>query len=157
MKGKFNVSGGMSALLYIDHFSIILVGTRVGDLNVFQVTNDSSEFKIHSDQLKFLLTRTNLVLVIKFHSKLNVHNKKGVTDIVFKDGEIYSSGKDGYYCKLKISDLGAWSILSRNRLTRKMDCIQKLNFCGDHLIALGFYKKNFIVFNQTRQCEVRPR
>jgi hypothetical protein len=147
----------MNALMYRGDLQTIVLGSRLGHVDVFRITSESgkrvSRFIIYTwrDAIEFY----RIITVIKIQSLVNLHSKEGVTDILFHNNLLYSAGKDGYCCELEMASSGKLSLRSRSRISRKMDWIQKLEYRNKNLIAVGFYKKNFMVFDETRKCEVR--
>ncbi|XP_043563560.1 WD repeat-containing protein 6 isoform X2 [Chiloscyllium plagiosum] len=76
-----------------------------------------------------------------------LHGKLGVTSVLFHDGFIYSTGRDGYYRQLTVEDKKL-KLLRSQRTCKGMDWLERLLATpeGD-LLVLGFHSTNFVLWN----------
>jgi hypothetical protein len=153
IKHLFRASGIMTTLVYRHDSETIILGTRLGHVDIFRVTEEAGKYSSRNSPLlsQFILYD----IVFKTQSLISLHSKEGVTDLLFHHDAIYSAGKDGRYCQLGRIDSSELFIKSRCRISHSMDWIQTLKSHNENLMTLGFYKKNFIVFDATRNFEVK--
>ncbi|KAM3915283.1 tRNA (34-2'-O)-methyltransferase regulator WDR6 [Leptodactylus fuscus] len=85
--------------------------------------------------------------VAPIHVLFGLHGKLGVTSVVYHDGFVYSSGRDGFYRQLKVE--GHQLVMLRKLKSCKgMEWIESVSFTpnGD-LHVLGFHSTDFVVWS----------
>ncbi|XP_038668167.1 WD repeat-containing protein 6 isoform X1 [Scyliorhinus canicula] len=76
-----------------------------------------------------------------------LHGKLGVTSVLFHDGFVYSTGRDGYYRQLQVED-GGLKLLRSHRACKGMDWIERLLLTpGGNFLVLGFHSTNLVLWN----------
>ncbi|XP_078066061.1 tRNA (34-2'-O)-methyltransferase regulator WDR6 isoform X2 [Mustelus asterias] len=76
-----------------------------------------------------------------------LHGKLGVTSVLFHEGFVYSTGRDGCYRQLKVVD-GGLKLLRNQRACKGMDWIERLLFMPEgNLRVLGFHSTNLILWD----------
>ncbi|XP_059505721.1 WD repeat-containing protein 6 isoform X2 [Stegostoma tigrinum] len=76
-----------------------------------------------------------------------LHGKLGVTSVLFHDGFVYSTGRDGYYRQLTIED-AKLKLLRSQRTCKGMEWIERLLVTPEGvLLLLGFHSTNFVLWN----------
>ncbi|XP_030062140.1 tRNA (34-2'-O)-methyltransferase regulator WDR6 [Microcaecilia unicolor] len=76
-----------------------------------------------------------------------IHGKLGVTSVSHHDGLLYSTGRDGCYCQLRV-DSGQLKVLRKQKPCKGMDWVEKLYFTPDNdLLVMGFHSTNFVLWN----------
>ncbi|XP_041046788.1 WD repeat-containing protein 6 isoform X2 [Carcharodon carcharias] len=78
---------------------------------------------------------------------LGLHGKLGVTSVMYHDGFVYSTGRDGCYRQLKVEDDGL-KLLRSQRACKGMDWVERLLLSPEgNLLVLGFHSTNLVLWN----------
>ncbi|XP_043934684.1 WD repeat-containing protein 6 [Protopterus annectens] len=76
-----------------------------------------------------------------------LHGKVGATSVCFHEGFIYSTGRDGCICQLKVEG-GQLKVLRSQRVCKGMDWIEQLFFTPENdLLVLGFHSISFVLWS----------
>ncbi|XP_075794511.1 tRNA (34-2'-O)-methyltransferase regulator WDR6 isoform X2 [Pelodiscus sinensis] len=81
-----------------------------------------------------------------------LHGKLGVTSVIYHEGYVYSTGRDGSYRQLRVQEQQLQE-LRKQKPCKGLEWIEQLHFAPDgSLLVLGFHANHFVVWS-TRSGE----
>ncbi|CAG5127560.1 unnamed protein product [Candidula unifasciata] len=82
------------------------------------------------------------------NSSVKVHGKAGVTFVCYRDGVVYTAGRDGFYREWKVL-AGYLSQLHGNKIIKGFEWIDRLEWYNNDLLVYGFFSSLFVVWSVT--------
>ncbi|XP_069822872.1 tRNA (34-2'-O)-methyltransferase regulator WDR6 [Dendropsophus ebraccatus] len=145
-----------TAIAFVPEESLIVCGDRRGSLVLFPIrisganskenNNDESvQRAINSPQSFDGLSPQGQEEAVDV--LFGLHGKLGVTSVVYHNGFVYSSGRDGFYRQLKVE--GRQLVMLRKvKSCKGMEWIERVSFTPDgDLHILGFHSTDFVVWS----------
>ncbi|KAH9520196.1 hypothetical protein Btru_060249 [Bulinus truncatus] len=77
---------------------------------------------------------------------LRVHSKAGTTFVCYREGHIYSAGRDGFYRQWQIQN-DTLVQLHGSKVVRGFEWIERLEWNHDDLLVYGFFSSQFVVWS----------
>ncbi|CAG8661485.1 11917_t:CDS:10, partial [Dentiscutata erythropus] len=154
----------LMSLAFCPRYNLLVCGSRESGLIIFSMAHNTIDRK---------LDKSTIELSPAIYLK-DTHRKQAVTSVAIKldslesnngDGllNIYTSGRDGGYVKYRLRSLpitGKFYNNSEDGSKITESCyngdylLGKVMFVDDELILLGFFKKRFFVYNDTKKFEM---
>ncbi|XP_059175378.1 WD repeat-containing protein 6-like [Physella acuta] len=116
------------------HNGTLVCGDKDGSIHVFTL----DQHEINDDTYKQEPSQ----------SFTRVHGKAGVTFVTFRDGFVYTAGRDGFYRQWQFVD-GKLVLLHGNKIIKGFEWIDKLAWHNGDLLVYGFFSCEFVVWSVT--------
>ncbi|XP_072178012.1 tRNA (34-2'-O)-methyltransferase regulator WDR6-like [Diadema setosum] len=77
-----------------------------------------------------------------------LHGKSGTSSVCLHEGLLYSTGRDGTYRQISITDGGELKLQNTYKVYKGFDWLEKLIFTDEgDILVLGFHSVNFVVWS----------
>ncbi|XP_067908226.1 WD repeat-containing protein 6 isoform X1 [Heterodontus francisci] len=122
---------------------------RPSEASVNVVVSENTAKEFPKGKLPHSSTRVTTQVVCREPISVlsGLHGKLGVTSVLFHDGFVYSTGRDGCYRQLKVED-GGLKLLRSQRACKGMDWVERLLLTPEgNLLVLGFHSTNFVLWH----------
>lgn len=142
-----------TSIAFVPEESLIVCGDRRGSLMLFPMkvsgANTMENIKDESLQSANNPPSSNVSSpeIEAVHVLFGLHGKLGVTSVMYYNGFVYSSGRDGFYRQLKVE--GRQLVMLRKfKSCKGMEWIESVSFTPDgDLHVLGFHSTDFVVWS----------
>ncbi|XP_056380771.1 WD repeat-containing protein 6 [Hyla sarda] len=146
-----------TSIAFVPEEGLIVCGDRRGSLVLFpnSVSGANSNENITDGSLQSANNNTKNSNVPRqegqeaeaVHVLFGLHGKLGVTSVVYHNGFVYSSGRDGFYRQLKV-ERRQLVMLRKLKACKGMEWIERVSFTPDgNLHILGFHSTDFVVWS----------